>query len=193
MNDMMDMIIKLKGCCEREEQKIMSTLELKPSEYRALALMKPDHTYTNDQLSREIGLSKSRGCRVFEKLLQKGYLRRRENNEDKRSFLYQLTRSGKKIKEKITSLKRSCESKILSKEYSSQGSSVYVFYFHPWELDPDQPRVYQAKLSYRFRHYNNLKKTTKKLISILQDFGNCNFVSCNDYITGAGFNSLDEG
>jgi DNA-binding MarR family transcriptional regulator len=111
----MDMIIKLKGCCEREEQKIFSALGLKPSEYRTLALMKPDQRYTNDQLSREIGLSKSRGCRVFEKLLKKGFLIRRENNEDKRSFLYELTREGEEIKEEITSLKRNCESKILSK------------------------------------------------------------------------------
>jgi DNA-binding MarR family transcriptional regulator len=121
---MMDMIIKLKGCCEREEQEIISSLELKPSEYRTLALMKPDHAYTNDQLSRETGLSKSRGCRVFEKLLLKGYLIRRENDEDKRSFLYQLTRSGEEIKEKITNLKRSCERKILSKVNASDRDKI---------------------------------------------------------------------
>ena len=31
----------------------------------------------------------------------------------------------------------------------------FVFYLHPWEIDPDQPRVRASRLS-RFRHYNNL-------------------------------------
>ena len=36
---------------------------------------------------------------------------------------------------------------------------AYLFYFHPWEIDPDQPRVSDASMFYRFRHYINLGKT----------------------------------
>jgi len=61
-------------------------------------------------------------------------------------------------------------------------SEAYLFYLHPWELDPFQPLVEQAKWSYRFRHYNNLHRTENKLKSIIQNFRYCNFVSCREYL-----------
>lgn len=44
-----------------------------------------------------------------------------------------------------------------------------VFYFHPWEIDPAQPRV-KAKLKSRFRHYVNLNRMEAKIIRLLDDF-----------------------
>jgi polysaccharide deacetylase family protein (PEP-CTERM system associated) len=41
-----------------------------------------------------------------------------------------------------------------------------IFYFHPWELDPDQPRVAMPPLD-RFRHYVNLSGYQRKLESLL--------------------------
>lgn len=45
-----------------------------------------------------------------------------------------------------------------------------VFYFHPWELDADQPRVPGINLKTRFRHYLNLGRMEQRLTSLLQDF-----------------------
>jgi polysaccharide deacetylase family protein (PEP-CTERM system associated) len=45
-----------------------------------------------------------------------------------------------------------------------------IFYFHPWELDPDQPRVRGARLKTRFRHYVNLHRTEARLERLLTDF-----------------------
>jgi len=45
-----------------------------------------------------------------------------------------------------------------------------IFYFHPWELDPDQPRLTGLDFGARFRHYVNLKGTERKLTRLLQDF-----------------------
>ena len=42
-----------------------------------------------------------------------------------------------------------------------------IFYFHPWELDPDQPRVPMPRLD-RFRHYVNLARYQRKLESLLR-------------------------
>ncbi len=39
----------------------------------------------------------------------------------------------------------------------------FVFYVHPWEVDPEQPRIPGAPLKSRFRHYLNLKRTTSRL------------------------------
>jgi len=45
-----------------------------------------------------------------------------------------------------------------------------VFYFHPWEIDPDQPRVERASLKSRLRHYTNLGVMEAKVERILEDF-----------------------
>lgn len=45
-----------------------------------------------------------------------------------------------------------------------------IFYFHPWELDPEQPSQENIPLKTRFRHYLNLDKTEKRLEKLLQDF-----------------------
>lgn len=45
-----------------------------------------------------------------------------------------------------------------------------VIYLHPWEFDPDQPRVPNAPLSSRFRHYTNLDRTESRLRALLQKF-----------------------
>jgi polysaccharide deacetylase family protein (PEP-CTERM system associated) len=45
-----------------------------------------------------------------------------------------------------------------------------VFYFHPWELDPDQPRIEGISGKARFRHYVNLGKFESRLSQMLRDF-----------------------
>ena len=45
-----------------------------------------------------------------------------------------------------------------------------IFYFHPWEVDPAQPRVPGTGLKARFRHYVNLRRTEPRLRRLLRDF-----------------------
>jgi polysaccharide deacetylase family protein (PEP-CTERM system associated) len=45
-----------------------------------------------------------------------------------------------------------------------------LFYFHPWEVDPGQPRVAGAPLKSRFRHYLNLGSMHSRLERLLADF-----------------------
>lgn len=45
-----------------------------------------------------------------------------------------------------------------------------VFYFHPWELDPNQPRLLDLDLKTRFRHYCNLERMAGRLARLLADF-----------------------
>lgn len=46
----------------------------------------------------------------------------------------------------------------------------FIFYLHPWEIDPDQPRVNNIPLRSKFRHYVKLDKTESKLKKLLEDF-----------------------
>jgi polysaccharide deacetylase family protein (PEP-CTERM system associated) len=52
---------------------------------------------------------------------------------------------------------------------NEQGRPV-IFYLHPWEADPEQPRVQGLTWAKRFRHYNNLDKTEERLERLLGDF-----------------------
>jgi hypothetical protein len=45
-----------------------------------------------------------------------------------------------------------------------------VFYFHPWEIDPDQPRVAGVDAKSRFRHYVNIGRNEQRLQQLMQDF-----------------------
>jgi polysaccharide deacetylase family protein (PEP-CTERM system associated) len=45
----------------------------------------------------------------------------------------------------------------------------FMFYLHPWEIDPGQPRI-AAKWFSRFRHYNNLDRCHRRLERLLGDF-----------------------
>jgi polysaccharide deacetylase family protein (PEP-CTERM system associated) len=45
-----------------------------------------------------------------------------------------------------------------------------IFYFHPWEIDPDQPRITNAGWKSRLRHYTNLAGMEADLDRLLRDF-----------------------
>ena len=46
----------------------------------------------------------------------------------------------------------------------------YVFYIHPWEIDPGQPRVDGVARGYRFRHYVGLETCERRFAALLRDF-----------------------
>jgi len=45
-----------------------------------------------------------------------------------------------------------------------------IFYFHPWEIDPGQPRVPGISSKTRFRHYTNLDRMEARMRQLLTDF-----------------------
>ena len=58
----------------------------------------------------------------------------------------------------------------------------FVFYLHPWEVDPDQPRIKASALS-RFRHYNRLSSTYGNLQKLVQHF---RFATMAEVLDGLG-------
>jgi polysaccharide deacetylase family protein (PEP-CTERM system associated) len=46
----------------------------------------------------------------------------------------------------------------------------FIFYIHPWEIDPSQPKIANAGFKSNFRHYLNLDKTENRLNRLLKDF-----------------------
>jgi polysaccharide deacetylase family protein (PEP-CTERM system associated) len=62
---------------------------------------------------------------------------------------------------------------------------AYLLYMHPWEIDPDQPRVHDAPRFYKFRHYVNLNKTHSKLTELFTSLSHCSFLTCYQYLEKA--------
>lgn len=58
----------------------------------------------------------------------------------------------------------------------------FVFYLHPWEIDPQQPRV-QVGWRSRIRHYTNLEHTEARLSALIDEF---KFASLHDVLTDSG-------
>jgi polysaccharide deacetylase family protein (PEP-CTERM system associated) len=56
------------------------------------------------------------------------------------------------------------------RQVNRQDRRPAVFYFHPWEIDPDQPRVPGAPMRSKLRHYTNLDKMAGKLRNLVHEF-----------------------
>jgi polysaccharide deacetylase family protein (PEP-CTERM system associated) len=59
-----------------------------------------------------------------------------------------------------------------------------MFYLHPWEIDPEQPRVSASRMS-RVRHYTNLAKTEARLVRLLSEFRFDSAISVLSTVTSA--------
>jgi polysaccharide deacetylase family protein (PEP-CTERM system associated) len=62
-------------------------------------------------------------------------------------------------------LSRWCLSQVNNKE-----EQAGIFYFHPWEVDADQPYQHNAPIKSKLRHYTNLKVMRSKVARVLDDF-----------------------
>jgi polysaccharide deacetylase family protein (PEP-CTERM system associated) len=58
----------------------------------------------------------------------------------------------------------------LIKRVNQTDQRPVMFYFHPWEIDPQQPRIPGASMKSRFRHYVNLDRMEAKLDRLCNDF-----------------------
>ena len=58
----------------------------------------------------------------------------------------------------------------MMRRVNEQDGNACIFYFHPWEIDPEQPRQHGISLKTRFRHYVNLSRMEGRIARLLQDF-----------------------
>ena len=61
-------------------------------------------------------------------------------------------------------------SRWMIQRVNRQDRQAAIFYMHPWEIDPGQPRVPGIDAKTRFRHYVNIGRTERRLQQLLQDF-----------------------
>lgn len=68
------------------------------------------------------------------------------------------------------------------KQINEQQRRPFTFYLHPWEVDPEQPRIKVGALS-RFRHYTNLDRCEPRLRQLL---GHFEFSTMRNVLAGRG-------
>lgn len=61
-------------------------------------------------------------------------------------------------------------SRWMLRKVNGEDREPAVFYFHPWEIDPGQPRVRGIDAKTRFRHYVNIPRMERRLQQLLSDF-----------------------
>jgi polysaccharide deacetylase family protein (PEP-CTERM system associated) len=61
-------------------------------------------------------------------------------------------------------------SRGLMRRVNRQDGQPAIFYCHPWELDPGQPRLQGVGLKTRFRHYVNLHRMEARVRALTRDF-----------------------
>ena len=72
--------------------------------------------------------------------------------------------------------------KLIRKHFKK--NDYYVFYAHPWEVDPDQPKVVNTKLINKIRHYINLERNYNKLELLIKYLmsHNVDFIRLKDHL-----------
>ena len=113
--NLVDLIIELKKGCIEDERQIRTLCNVSLAEYKGIIEIETTERVTCNILSKKMGLSISRGSRIIDSLVRKGYLLRMENPEDRRSFVLSLSSKGVKIKEDIERERNNCEKRIREK------------------------------------------------------------------------------
>ena len=106
------MIMVVKNCSLSEE-KIRKEFRLSLAEYNGLLALENGEKVLCNVFSKKMGLSPSRGSRVINRLIDKGYLRSNRLLNDKRGLVVSLSRKGRAIKARLAQRMDECERKIL--------------------------------------------------------------------------------
>jgi len=61
-------------------------------------------------------------------------------------------------------------SRWMLRQVNDRDGQAAIFYFHPWEIDAEQPRIPGIDIKTRFRHYVNIPRVQRRLAALLTDF-----------------------
>ena len=107
-----DLIMELTRSCIADEEKIRTLCNISLAEYKGISEIEGEEKISCNDLSKKMGLSPSRGSRIIDGLVRKGYLLRRAHPGDRRSFVLSLSPQGTELKKRIEEEKNSCEDRI---------------------------------------------------------------------------------
>ena len=95
-----------------DEKQIRTICNISLAEDKGVMEIETTERVICNALSKKMDLSPSRGSRIIDNLVRKGYLLRIVNPADRRSFVVSLSFKGAKIKDDIVREKNNCEKRI---------------------------------------------------------------------------------
>ncbi len=107
-----DLIMELKKKCLQVEEEILGKFKLSSAEYHAVMLTGKEEKLSCVLLADRIGLSRSRGSRIIERLVTKGYMKKELDQSDGRVVTVSLTDDGITVKGELERFKLECGEKI---------------------------------------------------------------------------------
>ena len=126
MKEIYDIILKIRHFCTCNESKITSSCHIGLAEFKGINAMENNKKITCTELSERMNLSPSRGSRIIDNLVKKGYLLRKVKDYDRRITLLYLTEKGEKIKDEINHEQRGFEQKINSELSGQEVESIKI-------------------------------------------------------------------
>jgi DNA-binding MarR family transcriptional regulator len=108
-----DLIMELKRGCLEDEEQVRTRCNISFAEYKGIMGIDIEERMTCSALAKKMGLSPSRGSRIIDNLVRKGYLLRIVNPADRRSFVVSLSFKGAKIRKQIKQERNNCEKRII--------------------------------------------------------------------------------
>ncbi len=112
MEKIVDMIYRLKSKCVSSDLEIMKKHELSPAEYNGIAAINAGEKVSGLDVAERMDLSPSRASRVIDRMVNNGYLIRKEDPVDRRRCTIYLAKKGISVKKKIDKIKTDCEKSI---------------------------------------------------------------------------------
>lgn len=100
--------------CQEQKTRICRQLKLSPAEYHGLKSLVPQEKLTCQELARRMNLSLSRCSRIIDRLTLSGYLLRSDCSSDRRCKSITLTEKGNGAHQRIQTLRRECEDRLLA-------------------------------------------------------------------------------
>lgn len=94
----MELILRLKQCCEKKEDSIRTNAGLNAAEYHCLKAIPIHDDVSSKELARGMGLSPSRTSRIVDTLVRRELLERTVSARDRRASTISLTQRGRSIK-----------------------------------------------------------------------------------------------
>jgi len=117
---LMDLLTRLRRCCQQREVGIRRESGLTEAEYGCLNAIAAEEVLTVGALCERMGLSKSRGGRVVDRLVQRGLLERSAIGGDRRVSQVAVTSAGRVVQRKVTECVDACEAALRSRLSESE-------------------------------------------------------------------------
>ena len=109
---LMDLLTRIRRCCQQRELGIRRESGLTEAEYTCLNSINAEERLTVGALCERMGLSKSRGGRVVDRLVQRGLLQRSAVGTDRRISQVAVTSAGRVVQRKVSECVDACEAAL---------------------------------------------------------------------------------